>query len=71
MSQDMWEVDKEGEREREREGEREKGGREKCHRHEKKFCGRSSICPGLLKRRSKGRKEGSGTDGDGGAKEAR
>ena len=59
-------------REREREKEKEgKGGREKCHRHEKKFCGRSSICPGLLKRRSKGRKEGSGTDGDGGAKEAR
>ena len=57
---------------KERGEKEEKGGsREKCHRHEKKFCGRSSICPGLLKRRSKGRKEGSGTDGDGGAKEAR
>ena len=48
---------------------REKGGsREKCHRHEKKFCGRSSICPGLLKRRSKGG-QWHGTDGERGTGE--
>ena len=38
------------------------GSREKCHRHGEKFCGRSSICPRLLKRRSQGGKEGSGTE---------
>ena len=38
------------------------GSREKCHRHGEKFCGRSSICPRLLKRRSRGGKEGSGTE---------